>query len=102
MLFRDIKRYKLQMFAVVLIVFIGITLFSACVMSYKNLQIFKDEFYLDNNFLDAYVDGLNLDSKDLKDIEKIEKYAKDGWDDFWKQLIVYGYQRRMRPMVDSQ
>ncbi|MCI8962327.1 MAG: ABC transporter permease [Eubacterium sp.] len=76
MLFRDIKRYKLQMLAVVLIVFIGITLFSACVMSYKNLQIFKDEFYLDNNFLDAYVDGLNLDSKDLKDIEKIDGVSK--------------------------
>lgn len=66
------KNYKFQMLAVILIIFIGITLFSACVMSYNNLQIFKDNFYSENNFLDAYVDGTNLDTDDINNIMKIK------------------------------
>lgn len=71
MIIRDFKKYKFQMLAVILIIFIGITLFSACVMSYKNLQKYKDDFYRTNNFLDAYVDGMNIDEKDILELEKI-------------------------------
>ena len=71
MLLRNMKIYKYQMIAAVLIIFIGITLFSACVMSYKNLQIFKDDFYANYNFLDAYIDGLYLDSNDVEFINTI-------------------------------
>jgi len=59
------------MIAVILIIFIGITLFSACVMSYKNLQIFKDAFYENYNFLDAYIDGIYLDSNDVEYINSL-------------------------------
>ena len=72
MLIKDLRKYASQMIAVILIIFIGITLFSACVMSYKNLQKYKDDFYIKNNFLDSYVEGMNLNEEDILNVSKIE------------------------------
>ena len=71
MLFRDIKQYKFQMFAIILIIFVGITLFSACVMSYMNLRIFKEAFYTENNFLDAFIDAVGVNDDDVNELWEI-------------------------------
>lgn len=72
MLWRDIKYYKWQFIAIIGIIFIGITLFASCVMSFKNLQTFKDNFYKENNFLDSYVTGNKITDSDLEKIKKID------------------------------
>lgn len=70
MLLRDVKMYKYQFIAIISIIFIGVTLFSACVMSFNNLQGFKDDFYISNNFLDGYVTGSNIENIDIENMKK--------------------------------
>lgn len=72
MLLRDIKVYKYQFIAIISIIFIGVTLFSACIMSFNNLQMFKDDFYKNNNFLDGYVTGNNIENTDIEKLKKVD------------------------------
>lgn len=63
MLIRDLKIFKFQIIAAVIIIFAGITLFASSVMSFKNLEFSKDKFYSTNNFLDYYTVGSNLNDE---------------------------------------
>lgn len=73
MLIRDLKIFKFQIIAAVIIIFAGITLFASSVMSFKNLEFSKDKFYSTNNFLDYYTVGSNLNNEELKEVQELKE-----------------------------
>lgn len=73
MLIRDLKIFKFQIIAAVIIIFAGITLFASSVMSFKNLEFSKDKFYSTNNFLDYYTVGSNLNNEELKEVQQLKE-----------------------------
>ena len=76
LLIRDLNEYRTNFVAIAVVIFIGITLFSACVMAYRNLTIFRDDFYDNYQFLDAYVEGINISNEDIEAVLEIEGVAE--------------------------
>ncbi|NLD49302.1 MAG: FtsX-like permease family protein, partial [Clostridiaceae bacterium] len=76
MLFREILKSKGQFLAAAAVVFVGIVMYSACFMSYRNLKNSLDYYYSQYDFLDYYADveGLTPEAvRKIKDISGVRR-----------------------------
>jgi len=76
MLIRDMIKSKGQYIAATSVIFVGIIMFAACFMSYKNLDISINKYYKDYNFLDYYAKVQNITSKDMERVKAIAGVEK--------------------------
>ncbi|RCX20926.1 ABC-type lipoprotein release transport system permease subunit [Anaerobacterium chartisolvens] len=72
MLLRDIKKFKGQFLAATAVVFVGITLFAATFMSYKNLENSMNFYYEKGNFLDYYAEAQSITANEVEQVKRIK------------------------------
>jgi putative ABC transport system permease protein len=71
MLFREIKKNKGQFAAAAIVILLGISIFSATTMSYKNLQISLFRYYSKYDFLDYYSKVENISNEGVKKVQNM-------------------------------
>jgi putative ABC transport system permease protein len=78
MLFREIIKTKWQFIAAALVIFAGINIFTATIISYRNLKNSMDYSYEKYGFLDYYAKtfGENITNNLLKKIQKLDGVEK--------------------------
>lgn len=76
MLIRDMIKNKGQYIAAISVIFVGIIMFAACFMSYKNLDVSINKYYKEYNFLDYYAKAQSITPKDMDRVKAIEGVEK--------------------------
>lgn len=71
MMFRDIMKSKAQFIAVAAVVFVGITMFAASYMAFRNLKNSVYYYYSQYKFLDYYAEAQNISSQALTKIRDL-------------------------------
>lgn len=72
MLLREVQHSKGQFIAAVTVVILGISMFTAAFISYRNLKNSKDYYYSKYSFLDYYAVGRGFNSAVLEEVKSIE------------------------------
>jgi putative ABC transport system permease protein len=72
MLFREIKGSKAQFIAAIIVVALGISMFTAALISYRNLKNSKDYYYEQYKFLDYYAAAKAIDMEGINKIKALE------------------------------
>lgn len=72
MLFRMIKQSKGQFIAVLVIIMVGIAIFTALAMASTNLENTKDDYYKESGFADLFAQGSHIPSSAIARLENIK------------------------------
>ena len=76
MLFREIKNGKGQFIAAAAVIFIGIVIFSASYMSYRNLTNTLHFYYEEYKFLDYYAEAQYISPAAVKEVQALDGVKK--------------------------